>query len=118
MSPTAFVLCALFALPLARAVPQPVKISTGLLSGVAGSDPSISVFKGIPFAAPPVGDLRWRAPQPAVPWTGVRKSAEFGNSCVQNLHAENKPWTYEFMTHNEVSEDCLYLNVWTGAAKA
>jgi para-nitrobenzyl esterase len=95
-----------------------VKISTGQLSGVAGSDPSISVFKGIPFAAPPVGDLRWRAPQPPAPWKGVRKAAEFGNSCVQNIRTESKPWTYEFMTHNEVSEDCLSLNVWTGAAKA
>ena len=118
MHTTTFVVCALLALPLAAAIPQPVKISPGRISGVVGKDPGISVYKGIPFAAPPVGDLRWHAPVPVAPWNGVRKAAEFGASCVQNIRAENNPWTAEFMTHNEVSEDCLSLNVWTGAAKA
>lgn len=117
MSSLAFVLSAVLALPLAAAVPQPVRISTGLLSGVAGKDAAISVFKGIPFAAPPESDLRWRAPQPAALWAGIRKAAEFGNSCVQIIKTESKPWTYEFLAHNEVSEDCLYLNVWTGATR-
>jgi carboxylesterase type B len=62
-----------------------------------------------------VGNLRWRAPQAAAPWQGVRKADKFGNSCIQNIAMEHKPWTYEFLTHNDVSEDCLYLNVWTGA---
>jgi para-nitrobenzyl esterase len=73
------------------------------------------VFKGIPFAAPPVGEWRWRAPRAPEAWTGVRQADEFGKSCVQTIRTENKLWTYEFMTHNEVSEDCLSLNVWTGA---
>jgi len=73
-------------------------------------------FKGIPFAAQPVGNLRWRDPQPAKAWQGLRKADEFGNSCVQTIVRERKPWTYEFMAHNSVSEDCLYLNVWTAAA--
>jgi para-nitrobenzyl esterase len=111
-------LIALAALPLTAALHQPVKTRTGLLAGSPGKDASIAVFKGIPFAAPPVGDLRWRAPQPAADWQGVRKADQFSNSCVQNIREKSDPWTYEFMTHNEVSEDCLYLNVWTGAKSA
>ncbi|MBZ5624871.1 MAG: carboxylesterase family protein [Acidobacteriia bacterium] len=100
------------------ALTQPVKTGGGLVSGVAGKDPSILAFKGIPFAAPPVGNLRWRAPAPPAPWQGVRRAGEFSASCMQNIVNEQQPWTYEFMTHNEISEDCLYLNVWTGAKSA
>jgi para-nitrobenzyl esterase len=100
------------------ALTQPVKIQGGLVSGVAGKDPSVLSFKGIPFAAPPVGNLRWRAPQPATPWQGVRKAEQYANSCIQTILQERKPWTYEFMTHNNISEDCLYLNVWTTATSA
>lgn len=106
------------ALPLSGAIPQQVKVEGGALAGVPGKDASIMVFKGIPFAAPPVGDLRWRAPKPVAPWKGVRKADAFGNSCIQNIVTERKPWTYEFMTHTDVSEDCLFLNVWTGAKSA
>jgi para-nitrobenzyl esterase len=104
--------------PAQAALKQPVKIAGGTVSGVPGRTPSITVFKGLPYAAPPVGILRWRAPAPVVPWTGDRKADRFGNSCVQTIVTERKPWTYEFMAHNEVSEDCLYLNVWTGAQSA
>ncbi len=100
------------------AIQQPVKVEGGQLAGTAGKDPSITVFKGVPFAAPPIGELRWRAPMPVIPWQGVRKAAEFGRSCMQTIVKERKPWTYEFMTHTEVSEDCLYLNVWTPAKAA
>jgi para-nitrobenzyl esterase len=86
-----------------------------LVSGVPGAHPGITAFKGVPFAAPPVGDKRWQAPQPPMPWTGVRKAAAFGPSCIQTVVAERKPWTYEFMTHGEVSEDCLFVNIWTPA---
>ncbi len=103
---------------LAGAISQPIRVQGGAVTGVPGSDPSISAFKGIPFAAPPVGDLRWREPQPVISWNGVRKSEEFSSSCVQTIHDEFKPWTYEFMTHNQISEDCLYLNVWTPAKSA
>ena len=106
------------AAPLSAAITQPVKVAGGRVEGVPGKDASTTAFKGIPFAAPPVGDLRWRAPQPVVPWQGIRKAGQFGNSCVQNIVAETKPWTYEFMTHTDVSEDCLFLNVWTGAKAA
>src|ERR1035441_576666 len=106
------------ALPLGAAITQPVKIEGGLVAGVPGKDSSVTAFKGIPFAAPPVGDLRWRAPKPVIPWKGIRRADQFGNSCIQNIVAELKPWTYEFMTHTDVSEDCLFLNVWTGAKPA
>jgi len=108
-------------LPLFAAIEQPVKVEGGLVAGAPGRDKTITVFKGIPFAASPMGDLRWRAPQPVAAWTGVKKAAEFGNSCVQTLtpgHDGFGPWTYEFLTHNRVSEDCLYLNVWTPAKSA
>ena len=58
-----------------------VRVEGGELQGVA--DDGVDAFKGIPFAAPPVGDLRWRPPQPAAPWTGVRQAAEFGANCMQ-----------------------------------
>jgi carboxylesterase type B len=109
---------ALLASPRAPAFPQPVRVTGGLVSGTPGRHASLTVFKGIPFAAPPVGELRWRAPAPVVPWTGVRRADAFSDSCVQTIVTEHKPWTYEFMTHNRVSEDCLYLNVWTPAARA
>ncbi|MEK7833060.1 MAG: carboxylesterase family protein, partial [Acidobacteriota bacterium] len=78
----------------------------------------IRVFKGIPYAAPPVGDLRWRPPQPPKQWSGVRQADKFSDSCVQVLTRSRNPWTKEFMVQNNVSEDCLCLNVWTGAKNA
>lgn len=100
------------------AISQPVKVTGGTISGTPARDTSITVFKGIPFAAPPVGPLRWRAPQPVVKWSGVKAADKFGASCMQSIVTERKPWTYEFMAHNDVSEDCLYLNVWTAAKSA
>jgi para-nitrobenzyl esterase len=104
--------------PLFAAIDRPVRVTGGRVEGVAGRSPSVRAFKGIPFAAAPVGDRRWQAPGPVVPWTGVKRATTFGASCAQRLVADNRPWTYEFMTHNEVSEDCLYLNVWTPAGSA
>lgn len=94
---------------------QTVKVTGGLVSGVSDKDASIMTYKGIPFAAPPVGDLRWRAPQPVVAWQGVLRADKFSASCIQEIVTEQKPWTYEFMTHNDVSENCLYLNVFAPA---
>src|SRR4029453_9723585 len=94
---------------------EPLRLKQGLISGVSGTNESIAVFKGIPFAAPPVGPARWRAPEPAPGWSGVRKADAFSPSCIQTIVTERKPWTYEFMTHGDISEDCLYLNVWTPA---
>src|SRR5262245_41486875 len=65
------------------AVPEPVQTDAGVLAGTAGASPGVRVFNGIPFAAPPVGELRWRAPQPVARWTGVRKAEKFGAVCVQ-----------------------------------
>jgi hypothetical protein len=68
---------------LRAVVPEPVKIDAGLLSGTSAAAPGVRVFKGIPFAAPPIGELRWRAPQRVAKWTGVRSADKFGNVCVQ-----------------------------------
>src|SRR5512144_2049604 len=92
---------ALSALPAAAALKQPVRTDLGPVSGTEVAKGTIVAFKGIPFAAPPVGSLRWRAPKPVAPWTGVRRADHFSPSCVQKIVTERKPWTYEFMAHNE-----------------
>jgi len=67
----------------AFAISDPVRVETGQLQGVAGTGaPSVRVYKGIPFAAPPLGNNRWRAPQPALKWEGVRKADAFGAPCI------------------------------------
>jgi para-nitrobenzyl esterase len=96
---------------------QGVQTAQGNVSGVKDPNSTVTVFKGIPFAAPPVGNLRWRAPQPPASWQGVRKADTFGSSCMQTITESmlpmHAPWTEEFLTHNKVSEDCLFLNIWT-----
>jgi para-nitrobenzyl esterase len=88
----------------------------GTVSGVKNSAGDITAFKGIPFAAPPVGDLRWKAPQPARHWDGVKKCDAFGPSPMQAKPTPFMVYTSEFLIPEKpISEDCLYLNVWTGA---
>jgi len=87
-----------------------VHMTAGVLEGAANNG-TVS-FKGIPYAKPPVGDLRWTAPVPPTPWTGVRKATQPSAACIQDVVDENLPWTKEFMVHGATSEDCLYLNVW------
>jgi para-nitrobenzyl esterase len=94
-----------------------VRTEDGQLSGVTDSL-GVTSYKGIPFASPPVGNLRWQAPQPAAHWAGVRKADHFGNACFQNEAHSRLPWTEPFMEQGPVSEDCLYLNVWTAAKSA
>jgi para-nitrobenzyl esterase len=65
-----------------------------------------------------VGNLRWQAPKAPATWQGLRKADAFSPSCIQNIVEERKPWTHEFMSHDKVSEDCLYLNIWTPAQNA
>jgi para-nitrobenzyl esterase len=65
------------------AIQDPVKTDVGQISGVAGKNPEVKVYKGIPFAAPPVGDLRWKPPQPVARWDGVLTADKFGSECVQ-----------------------------------
>jgi para-nitrobenzyl esterase len=87
-----------------------VRIDSGIVEGMAGPRPGVRVFEGIPFATPPVGELRWRAPKPVAPWDGVRQATEFGPRAMQ--------WPkYSDMIFRDKgpSEDCLYLNVWTPA---
>lgn len=88
-----------------------IEIETGLIAGIAAeSDPSISVFNGLPFAAPPVGDLRWRPPARPIAWEGVRDASAFGPAAPQRASTFGGiPEGYP------TSEDCLYLNVWTPA---
>jgi para-nitrobenzyl esterase len=89
---------------------EPVRIDSGLVQGVRGGDSSIRVFRGIPYAAPPVGELRWREPRPVSPWEGVRSADRFGPRPMQAR-------IYSDMVFRDdgPSEDCLYLNVWTPA---
>jgi len=103
---------------LRAAVPEPVATDAGLLSGAAGSAPGVRVFRGIPFAAPPTGSLRWRAPQPVAKWTGVRKAETFGHVCVQPKGVGRLNVSVDLPDSPAASEDCLYLNVWTAAASA
>jgi para-nitrobenzyl esterase len=101
----------LLAFPATSNAQIQVKTQGGVLEGKL--EGGIVSFRGIPFAAPPVGELRWRAPQPPVAWNGVRKADHFRASCMQFKAGERLPWTREFMVQNEISEDCLYLNIWT-----
>lgn len=95
------------------------EVENGKLKGLPGADPAVMVFRGIPFAAPPVGDLRWRAPQPAENWSGVRNAFEMGPIPMQpkpEVQPENIYWReWGLDLETPVSEDCLYLNVWTPA---
>jgi para-nitrobenzyl esterase len=111
-------LLAAAAVPLSAAVGTSVRVTGGRIAGVPGRIAPVVAYKGVPFAAPPVGERRWHAPGPVAPWKGVRRAASFGASCIQTIVSERKPWTYEFMTHGEISEDCLFLNVWTAASSA
>jgi para-nitrobenzyl esterase len=93
---------------------KPARIYSGLISGTIDQN-GVTAYLGVPFAAPPVGNLRWRLPQPPENWQGVRAADHFGASCMQDEPGERLPWSKEFMTQGPVSEDCLFLNVWTSA---
>ncbi|NVN17902.1 carboxylesterase family protein [Muricauda sp. HICW] len=91
-----------------------VETQNGKVEGYSNED--IHIFKGIPFAEPPVGALRWKAPQPVQNWKGVKQTKEFGPSPIQNTPEPFLCWTEEFIAKPEpLSEDCLYLNIWTPA---
>ena len=88
-----------------------VKIANGTLESSAAVKGGVRSFKGIPFAQPPVGELRWREPQPVKNWSGVRNADQFGPRCMQRTGPGADYW----FRSNGMSEDCLYLNVWTSA---
>ena len=103
-------LALLAASAIALAQGTKTKTEFGTISGM--SEGGLSVYKGVPFAAPPVGDLRWRPPSPVTPWIATRKADTFAPACMQDgvsMPGETPP---------KVSEDCLYLNIWTPAKGA
>ena len=88
--------------PVFADLEQPIQLDAGQITGTS-MESGVQAFLGIPFASPPVGDLRWREPQPVIPWSGVKVMDRKGPDCMQSRNT------------NLMSEDCLYLNVWTGA---
>jgi para-nitrobenzyl esterase len=95
---------------MSLAAPATVKVDQGMLAGRV--EDGLTVYRGIPFAAPPVGDLRWRPPQPAARWSGVRQADTFGQQCMQGGFGPPD------LKGSPMSEDCLYLNVWSPAKAA
>ena len=83
------------------AIEEPVQITSGEITGTI-LESGVQAFLGIPYAAPPVGDMRWQPPQPAIPWKGIRPADRHGPGCIQPMNF------YQ-------SEDCLFLNIWTKA---
>lgn len=98
-----------------------VVVENGILEGLPAADPRITVFKGVPFAAPPVGELRWRPPQPCKDWEGVYKAYTFAPISIQATPGLNPDNIYTKEWHVDpnvpMSEDCLYLNIWTPAKR-
>ena len=99
--------------PATAAPKDLVKIVTGTLEGSRAASPGVRQFKGVPFAAPPTGDLRFAPPAPVKAWTGTRQATQFGPRCMQ------LPLFGDMNFRSQgVSEDCLYLNIWTPAKSA
>jgi len=90
-----------------------VTVENGKLQGITNEDHTVRMFKGIPFAAPPVGEFRWKAPQPALNWSGVRQADKFGSACLQtNVFGDI------YFRDAQPSEDCLTLDIWIPAKPA
>ena len=107
-----------FSLQSQENISENVKIQSGWILGKQIEKTNVFAFKGIPFATPPVGDLRWKAPQPIKPWESVLECIKQPASAMQNKPAPFMCWSVEFLAPVEpISEDCLYLNVWTPAKK-
>ncbi len=114
---------------VSAAINDPVRLDSGLISGITGNAPEVRVYKGIPYAAPPVGDLRFRAPQPVAKWNETRKADQFGPMCMQGGAGGGRGGAKGGAKGKDqaappaparggqaMSEDCLYLNVWTAAS--
>ncbi len=100
-----------------------VKTEEGIVQGLVGKDPRITVFRGVPYAKPPMGELRWKAPQPAEKWEGVRKCYEYGDMPMMRVHPGTDDSFYKRELHPVsadfgMSEDCLYLNIFSPAEQA
>ena len=95
-----------------------ISVEGGLISGKTDSSGQVKIFKGIPFAAPPLGELRWKAPQPVHPWEGIKACVDNPPAPMQNPPVPFFAWSEEFLIPKEpISEDCLYLNIWTAAER-
>src|SRR5208282_3687408 len=110
---TRIFVAALMLAGLSDAVAGQVRTEAGSVEGLASADGKVQIFKGIPYAAPPVGALRWKEPQPVPAWQGVKKTTEFGAHCVQGSVFGDLRFR-----DAAASEDCLYLNVWTPTASS
>ena len=98
---------------LFAAIQEPIQVDGGMIGGTAGWGWNVREYRGIPYAAPPTGNLRWRPPQPVIPWQGVRVADRFSPVCMQAQRPINqRDWNEGLI---RTSEDCLYLNVWTPA---
>lgn len=105
-----FLTITLLSTALAAIAADVVETANGSVEGRGVQPSGVRIFRGIPFAQPPTGDLRWREPQPAKNWKGVRQAVDFGPRCMQARIFDDM-----IFRSNGVSEDCLYLNVWTPA---
>jgi para-nitrobenzyl esterase len=101
---------------MAQAPAPTISTADGSVSGVRHQ--AANAYLGIPFAQPPVGALRWKPPAKPAAWSGVRDGSQFGTNCYQDPPGHFGPYTDEFLIQLPVSEDCLYLNVWTPAKAA
>lgn len=105
-----YVLISVAILASAASAADRVKTASGILEGTVNADSSVRIFRGVPFAAPPVGDLRWQPPQPVKHWSGGRKAVDFGPRCMQA-----RVFGDIVFRSKEMSEDCLNLTIWTPA---
>jgi para-nitrobenzyl esterase len=113
-----FAIVTLIAMASCTGVKNPVlRIEGGKIQGIKAETESVYVYKGIPYAAAPVGENRWREPQPVVPWEGIKIADSFGAPAPQEKHTLESFYGKEFFWQGdpEFSEDCLFLNVWTTA---
>ena len=106
--------------PQMASLDEPVSTSAGQITGVAAAVEGVRAFKGIPFGAPPLGALRWQPPQPVAAWEGQRSGADYGPACMQASQPQRQPnnVSVDLADSPPMSEDCLYLNVWTPADNA
>ncbi|MFP6583191.1 MAG: carboxylesterase family protein [Candidatus Hydrogenedentota bacterium] len=107
-----FCLVAVAGFPALAVAADPIRVTGGEISGTI--DDGVRAYKGIPFAAPPVGELRWQPPQAVIPWAGVKECSEFSEICPQPGYPDGSFYKRPAVPMNE---DCLYLNVWTDAEK-
>ncbi len=93
-----------------------LKLTNGKIEGTYNSDKTVRSFKAVPYSMPPTGGRRWKAPEPVREWSGIRNCTEYSASAMQPKPVPFMCWTEEFIAPPApLSEDCLYLNIWTAA---